>query len=106
MQTHLFAALVVLITTSARTQACDLSANDIASLAASPSHLTVQGFQALPPEKQKMVCETRTYVRTLEAQNDVISAVPDYSLKHLSPTENKEAAKAERDYLSRLTGSH
>jgi hypothetical protein len=106
MQTHLFAALVVLIATSARTQACDLSANDIASLAASPSHLTVQGFQALPPEKQKMVCETRTYVRTLEAQNDVISAVPDYSLKYLSPTENKEAAKAERDYLSRLTGSH
>jgi hypothetical protein len=99
------AALVTLIATSAQAQSCDLSANDIASLAASPSHLAAQGFQALPPEKQKMVCDTRAYVRLLEAQNGVINYLPDYSLKYLSPAENKEAAKAEGDYLRRLLAS-
>jgi hypothetical protein len=106
MKSHLLAAFIALIATSADAQVCDLSATDVASLAASPSHLTAQGFQALSPEKQKMVCETRAYIREIETHNGAINDLSDHSLKYESPTENKEDAKASNDYLTRLTSPH
>ncbi|HJW41924.1 MAG TPA: hypothetical protein VJ476_11940 [Rhizomicrobium sp.] len=105
MKLLLTALLAVLFCGAAQAQICALSQNDIVALASSPSKLTPNAFLTLAPSEQTRVCETRNFVRVVDAQNGVISDLPAYSIKYLSPAENRQIIDASNEYMKRLLNS-
>jgi hypothetical protein len=87
---------------AAADQACTPSDSDFSALAASPSRLTPSAYSALAPAQQKSVCDTRAFLRQVDAQKGVVTKIGSYSTKYLSPAENDRIVDATNDYLARL----
>ncbi len=97
MKTLLLAAAVAMLSTAA--SACTPSAVDFKALAASPSHLTQEGFKALAPEDQADVCTTRAFIGSFRG---TLTAPPSYNSNYLSPTENHDVVAATRAFLKAI----
>ncbi len=88
--------------TLSKPEICTLSGSDYPALALSPSQLTPEGFAALPPARQELVCSTRAFSKQVEMQGGFIDNMGKYSPKYLSPAENKLIVEASDDYLQRI----
>jgi hypothetical protein len=86
-------------------QACTPSGSDFKALAASPSRLTPSAYSTLTPAQQKSVCDTRAFLKEVDAQKGAINKIGSYSTKYLSPAENDRIVDASNDYLARLLKS-
>jgi len=100
MKFFMAAALAGMASTAA--QACTLSEDDFTALAASPSHVTPSEFPHLQASQQKSICETRLFIAHIDAQNGVIKEIEPYSIKYLSPAENKRVVAASNAFLDNL----
>lgn len=90
---------------STEAQTCTPSAGDFKVLVASPSHLTPDAFSSLTPAQKKMVCDTRDFIKLVDAQKGVMNEMGHYSTKYLSPAENDRMVGASNDYFSRIMKS-
>jgi Sel1 repeat len=86
-------------------EGCTPSDADFAALAASPSRLTPSAYAALAPAQQKSVCDTRAFLREVDAQKGVIDDMGRYSTKYLSPAENDRVVDAVNHHLARIMTS-
>ena len=100
MKILVLAALAVL--TPAATQACTLSDDDFKALAASPSHLMPSEFSTLTPARQNSVCDTRVFIKHVDARKGIINELGPYSTKYLTPAEFDRITAASNAYLERL----
>ncbi len=100
MKVLLLAALAMMFSTAGH--ACDLSDSDFKALSASPSHLTRSEFSALETKQQEMVCDTRIFIKQIDAQNGVMTKMEKYSTKYLSPAENDRMVDASNAYLEKI----
>jgi hypothetical protein len=93
---------VLAILTSEAAQACTLSDDDFKALAASPSHLTPSEFSSLTAARQNSVCDTRVFIKHVDAQKGIINELGPYSTKYLTPAEYDRIVAASNAYLGRL----
>jgi hypothetical protein len=100
MKILILAALA--IATSAPSQACTLSDDDFKALAASPSHLMPSEFPALSSAQQNSVCQTRVFIKQVDAQKGIINELGPYSTKYLTAAEYDRIVAASNAYLERL----
>ena len=100
MKILLVTALAAMLSTAA--QACTPSDDDFKSLAASPSRITPSEFSTLPPERQEMVCSTRSFIKQIDSQKGVMTKMEKYSPKYLSPAENDRMIDASNKFLDRI----
>ncbi len=108
MKLLLVAALAVMLSTAA--QACMPSADDFKSLAASPSHLTPDGFSALTPAEQEWVCNSRTAIKRLDMQkglmiDSTIKITNTYRAKYLTSAERKRIVDAGNNWFNKTMKS-
>jgi hypothetical protein len=103
MKLFVVAALAGMVSTAA--QACTLSDDDFKALAVSPSHIAPSEFPHLQASQQKSICDTRTFIAHIDAQNGVIKEIEPYSTKYLSPAENKRVVAASNAFLENLLKS-
>jgi len=88
-----------------QSETCTPTGSDYEALALSPSRLTPEGFLALEPARQKLVCSTRAFSKQVEMQGGFIDKMERYSPKYLGPSENSLIVAASDDYLQRLLKS-
>lgn len=101
----LLLALLVAAPAAARAELpCVLTPADLQALAQSPSHLDADSAEALPPKKQKLLCETRAFMKLV----DRLGRIDDmgiYSQHYLSPAEYARMEKASNDFIERTLRS-
>lgn len=83
-------------------ETCTPPDSDFQALALSPSKLSPEGFSALAPAQQKLVCGTRQFNKQIAAQKGIMDKMKRYSPKYLSPAENDRIVDAGDEYLARI----
>ncbi len=49
-----------------------------------------------------MVCDTRIFIKQIDAQNGIMTKMEKYSTKYLSPAENDRMVDASNAYLAKI----
>lgn len=100
MKTLLLAAAMAMTATTSF--ACSASDLDFNALAGSPSQLTPAKFTAMTPAQKKSVCDTRAFIKKVDAQGGVINGIDNYSTKYLTSDENGRINDATTQYVNGL----
>jgi hypothetical protein len=94
-------AAALLSTAASAAPPCALSDADRQALAASPAKLDAAAAAALPAAKQALICDTRAFLRQIDAQNGRVEKVGSYSPRYLSPDENARVTAAVDEFINR-----